>query len=334
MRVGIIGCGAIAARAHIPAFARAGATLVAVADIDISRAKALAKKFSVPAVYSDYHELLAEDVEMVAICTPPKTHAQIAIDAADKGKHILLEKPMTTSLEDAKRVVNACRLNKIKLCMVHEFRFFPCVQEAKKRISSGKLGNILSIEMISHPQFPMRWTDSTWFYDKWNLLDDMGVHIIDILGYLTDWIPPRTVSAVARDATGNMGFFNQIQAIIELVNSCAVYLNLSYVTGTYEMTGRIFGTAGKIEVDVTNNYLSEIHGYITPIDELSSTIRKSWRTAGAIITKAYFRGSLNYYDVVIPSFLNSIAQGTDPPVGPEEGMWVVDFVQRIKDSVR
>jgi predicted dehydrogenase len=329
MKVGIVGCGAIAARAHIPSFARASVQVVAVADTDISRANSFARKFGIPHVYSDFRQLLEEDLDLVSICTPPKTHGLIAIEAAHKGKHVLLEKPMTTTLTEAEELVSACTANKTKLCVVHQYRFIPCVQEAKKRIAEGRLGKIISIHLTAHPQFPMRWADSGWLYDKWSLLDDIGVHLLDILTFLSDANAIR-VSLGAHDSTGKMGFFDSIQATIELEDSQAVYLDLSWIIGSYELTANVFGTAGKLTLDIRNNFLSEIHGYVTPFDEMSQTLRKSTGTFASALTRKYFRGTLIYHDILIRSFIDSISKGDPSPVGPLEGMRIVRFLEKIK----
>lgn len=331
MKVGVIGCGAIAARAHLPAFKRAGAEIVALSDVDLTRAIRLAKRFDVPHVYRDHHELLAGDIELVSVCTPPKTHATIAVDAARAGKHVLLEKPMATTLQDAERIIGECDSNKVKLCMMHEYRFIPSFMEAKRRVSRGRVGKVLSIQMTVHPQFPMKWSDAAWLYDKWALLDDIGVHYVDILNYLTE-AEPRRVWVVARDTTGKMGFFNYIQAVIELANSCVAYLDLSWVTGSYEATVQLFGTAGRIDIDVRNDYLSESHGSLTPFDEISTTFRKSWRTFSRVASKKAFRYPLVYHDVVIRSFLDSLARNEEPPVGAEDGKRAVEFLEKIKQA--
>jgi UDP-N-acetylglucosamine 3-dehydrogenase len=333
MKVGIVGCGAIAARAHVPAFARAGANIVAVADTDLRRAQDFAKKFHIPAAYSDYRQLLDEDLELVSVCSPPETHARIAVDAANMGKQILVEKPMATNLDDAERIARSCETNQVKLCVMHQYRFIPSVQEAKRRLSVGRLGQVLSIQMVAHPQFPLRWSDSAWLYTKWSLLDDVGVHLLDVLSYLTQG-RPRHVSAVARDTGGKMGFYDNIQVMIELVDSSVAFLDLSWVVGTTELSSQIFGSAGKLDLDMRQNYLGESHGYITPFDELSSTIRKSWKTMASALTKKYFRGTLIYHDVVIRSFIDSITRGKDSPVGPEEGKRIVEFLEVIKQSTR
>jgi predicted dehydrogenase len=329
MRVGIIGCGAIAARAHIPAFLKYGADIVALADIDLNRANRLAKRFNIPHVFSDYHELLATNVELVSICTPPQKHASMAIAAANAGKNILLEKPMAGSVEDAESIIHACKMNDVKLCMMHEYRFIPCIQEAKRRVASGRLGQIIAIAITAHPQFPMRWSDSEWLYEKWSLLDDVGVHYLDILAYLTHAVA-KHVSVVARDTTGKLGFFDYIQATIELEGSCVAQLDLSWAAGSYELTSRVFGTAGRIDIDIRNDYLSELHGYVTPIDEIHATMHKSWRTVSNVLRRRYFRGALLYHELLIRDFLARISKDEDPPVGPEEGRVTIELMEQIK----
>ncbi len=333
MKVGIIGCGAIATRAHIPAFRRAGAEIVALSDIDMTRATGVAKRFNIAHVYSDYRELLAGDAELVSVCTPPRTHATISVDAAKEGKQILLEKPMATNLNEADSIIRACESNKVKLCMMHEYRFYPCVRQAKQRISRGRVGQVLAAQITVHPQFPLKWSDSTYFYEGWGMLEEIGVHYLDILSYITE-ARPRRVWVAARDATEKMGFFNYIQTMIELSNSCVAYLDLSWVGGSFEATAKFFGTAGKIDLDIRNDYISESHGFLTPLDEMNDTLRKSWHTLGRILSKEAFKGPTVYHDTVIRSFMESISQNGEPPVGAEEGRKSVELLQLIKQAAQ
>jgi len=332
MKIGIIGAGAIAERAHIPAFQRAGATIVAIADTDLARATRLAKRVGIPEVYSDFKQMLDEGLDVVSICTPPITHASIALEVARKCRNILLEKPMATNLSEAEHLVEICNSNKVKLCVVHQYRFIPCVQSARKRIVSGRIGNIISIQLTAHPQFPMRWSDSAWLYDKWSLLDDFGVHLFDVLSYLTDASPLR-ISTFAHDSTGKMGFFDSIQVLIELGQSLVAYVDLSWISSSIETTANVFGTGGKITLDIRNNSLTEVHGYITPFDEMSATIRKSSRTIASVLTRRYFKGTLLYHELLIRSFLSSIVNDIAPPVGPLEGKKIVEFLEKTKASL-
>jgi len=332
MRIGIIGAGAIAERAHIPAFQRAGATIVAIADTDLARARRVAERVGIPEVYSDYKQMLGQNLDVVSICTPPITHVSIALEVAQQCRNILLEKPMATNLSEAQHLVEVCNSNKVKLCVVHQYRFIPCVQSARTRIVSGRIGKIISIQLTAHPQFPMRWSDSAWLYDKWSLLDDVGAHLFDVISYLTDASPLR-ISTMAHDSTGKMGFFDSIQVLIDLGQSLVAYVDLSWISGSNEMTANVFGTAGKITLDIRNNSLTETHGYITPFDEMSATIRKSTRTTASALTRRWFKGTLLQHELLIRSFLSSIANDTSPPVGPLEGKKIVEFLEKTKASL-
>jgi predicted dehydrogenase len=92
----------------------------------------------------------------------------------------------------------------------------------------------------------------------------------------------------------------------------------------------VFGTAGRIDIDIRNDYLSELHGYVTPIDEIHATMHKSWRTVSNVLRRRYFRGALLYHELLIRDFLARISKDEDPPVGPEEGRVTIELMEQIK----
>ena len=105
--IGIIGCGAIA-EAHLSAYLANSAQITAVSDVSLERAEALAAKAGKPSVYIDYLELLdSGKVDAISICTPPHLHREIVIAALQRGIHILCEKPLAGTLEDAQAMVEA-----------------------------------------------------------------------------------------------------------------------------------------------------------------------------------------------------------------------------------
>lgn len=143
--VGIIGCGGIAS-SHIQGWLDTGsAEIVAVADIDLARAEALAGRFSVGRFYRDYLEMLkAESLDFVSICTWAQTHAEITVKAAESGvKGILCEKPMAVSLGEANMMVEACDKHGVKLAIRHQRRFHPVHLSVKEFLSEGRLGKPL-----------------------------------------------------------------------------------------------------------------------------------------------------------------------------------------------
>jgi predicted dehydrogenase len=331
MRVGVIGCGAVAIRAHLPAYRSIGAEIVGVADVDESRARFSARKFNVAKWFCDYRELLREDIDVVSVCTPNATHSPITIDAAKAGKHVLVEKPMATTLEDADRMIEACKDSGVKLCPIFNYRFLPSVQEAKKRVEAGRIGRVLAIHGIAHVLIPMVWSKSEWFYYKWGLLEDFGVHLIDVINYVLSPSKVKDGWVAARDLTESMACLNQIDTLILLDNGACIHLDLSWITGCYELSLKVLGSAGTFDLDLRDNYLREIHGFSTPLEDMSSSFQKSLRVVGDVLRGVYFEGALKYHRLVIRQFVESIEKKSKPPISVEEGRSVIaimDFIKR------
>jgi len=164
MKVGVIGCGAIAQRAHIPTFnSIEGVEVQAVCDINEEKARKTAKKYKIKEYYTDYKTMLENpSINLVSICTPPNLHAEIIIEAARAGKHVLVEKPLATKLKDALKAIQTAKENKIKLCVTHNYRYYPAIRKAKTLIDNGKLGRITSITHQANMRIPLTWTTSTW----------------------------------------------------------------------------------------------------------------------------------------------------------------------------
>ncbi len=139
LKIGIIGCGSIAKHRHMPEYhASSGAVIAAVCDINEGRAKGFADLYEAKA-YTDYRELLDDtDIDAVSVCTPNYLHAPISVAALNAGKHVLCEKPMATSMEEAQDMIEAAHKNGKKLMIAHNQRFVPSHKKAKELIARGK----------------------------------------------------------------------------------------------------------------------------------------------------------------------------------------------------
>jgi predicted dehydrogenase len=166
--IGIIGCGVIGKGGHIRRYLNnPQAKIVAVADIREERAKEAAELAGGAAWYTDYHDLLKrEDVQGVSICTPHPVHAEPAIAAADAGKHILCEKPMCVTVQQANAMAEAVKRNKVKFQMGYQTHFSPSMQMTKRLIEEGYLGRIHQISSIGGGHQDGN-QDADWFYSKW-----------------------------------------------------------------------------------------------------------------------------------------------------------------------
>ena len=333
MNVGVIGCGMIAKKAHLPAYSSLeNVELIAVSDIKEKAAKSCAKKFGAKKWFTDYHDLLKEDLDLVSICTPIFTHAQITTDVANSGINVLVEKPMATNLREADEMINVCRLNGVKLCIMHNFRFVPCLLDAKRRIVAGRIGRIVSLQATKYDLIPMSWSHSSWFYYKWGMLEDVGIHMIDAINFLCG-SELEDVKVIARDYTGNMDFFNHISSIMLFRNKACAFLDVSWVSGCNESSIKVQGTGGILNIDMRNNHIQEIHGYSTPLEDIKNCNKKSFRTMKSALNKTYFKGAMLYHRQIISEFITSITEDREPPIPGSEGRKAIAIMDAIKSSL-
>ena len=191
LRAGVIGAGAIAAFRHLPEYvANPDVELVAVSDPRLERAQAEAVRRGIPAAYADYHEMLAcERLDLVSVCTPNHLHARAAIDALEAGAHVLVEKPMATTLDDADAMIAAARAAGRVLMVDQNERFMPVHTTARRILESGALGRVLTFRAFYGHDGPENWTPTAeWFFTQAQstsgALGDLGVHKADILRFL------------------------------------------------------------------------------------------------------------------------------------------------------
>lgn len=192
LRVAVIGCGSIAQHRHLPEYkANKNVELVAVCDIKEERALEVAEKFGAKA-YKSYEELLSGGgVDAVSVCTPNYLHAPITIAALNAGVHVLCEKPMATSKQEAEAMIAAAKESGKKLMIAHNQRFVPSHQKARKLIESGEIGRIYSFRTAFGHGGPEGWSvdgKESWFFKKEKAfvgaMGDLGVHKTDLLRYL------------------------------------------------------------------------------------------------------------------------------------------------------
>lgn len=192
IKVGVIGCGSIAKHRHIPEHAaNENVEIVAFCDIVEERAQEYADQYNAKA-YTSFEELLKnEEVDAVSVCTPNSLHAPISIAALNAGKHVLCEKPMATSAEEADAMIAAGEKNGKKLMIAHNQRFVASHAKARSIIESGALGKIYSFRTAFGHGGPENWSadgSNSWFFKKElafiGAMGDLGVHKTDLLRYL------------------------------------------------------------------------------------------------------------------------------------------------------
>lgn len=217
MKVGIIGCGKIAQVRHIPEYVEnANAQIYGFYDINLERAKELAKKYDGKA-YASYEELLNDpQIEAVSVCAANSAHAEITIAALKAGKHVLCEKPMATTLEDCEAMVKAAEESGKYLMIDQNQRLAKAHVEAKKMVDDGLIGDIVTFRTTFGHGGPETWSidpgKNTWFFDRkkaaMGAMADLGIHKTDLIQFLTSQTVVETTAKLMtldkKDANGEM----------------------------------------------------------------------------------------------------------------------------------
>lgn len=186
VRIGVIGAGYIA-NYHLGGLAAAGgADVRVVSGRTAESTRALADRYGIPEIETDWRRVLdRKDIDAVVITTPDFTHAEIAKAAAAAGKAILLQKPMATTSDECREVIAAARNAGVLLQVSFMHRYFEEVVRTREILAEGKAGKVFAVRMRNATPGP-DW--KTWFFSRANVgggvVMQLGVHGIDLLRHL------------------------------------------------------------------------------------------------------------------------------------------------------
>lgn len=299
VKIGILGAGAIAERAHIAHYVKLEhVELSAIADLDQNRAEQVAEKFGIPNVYTNVGELLARrDIDGVSICTPNKFHADHSIAAMKAGKHVLVEKPMCMNLQEAEEMICTSKMTGKALMVSFTHRFFSHNQYVKEQLEEGTIGTPLTFRIrFAHLGPYTSWeAKSGWFFNKelsgGGALLDMGIHALDLLRYFGGEF--KEIKGYAATLKHNIEVEDYAAALIAFESGTYGHME----TGWYSQPGftgyEIYGTEGTIICDYqTVRILREVDGVKQWVER--PTNGDPWVTELRFFTNAILSGSLSH----------------------------------------
>lgn len=257
-RVGIIGLGGIAQLVHLPILKKLNSVEIsAVAEINKNRLKTIADKFSIKDRYTDYHAMLEKaDIDAVIVATPTNTHHEIALDCLNSKKHLLIEKPVATTLAETKEI---CKTSKEsgKFTMVGmNARFRPDAMLLKSLINSGELGNIFYIRAgWARKQS----SNENWFSKKkiagGGAIIDLGIVLLDLSMWLLSYPELKSVS-VQKYHHRTKGVEDSAVGFVRFGNSAVINFDVSWSfhseKDSFALTA--FGTEGTAHLNPLKAY--------------------------------------------------------------------------------
>ncbi len=250
MNVAIIGCGRIA-HAHATAISERGdISLVAVVDPVEEKRREFADTYGGSA-YDSIQAMLAESPpDGACLCTPPVMHEEGATELLTSGVHVLCEKPLAISSEEAQSMISQAERAERVLMVSSKFRFVEDLWEARRRIESGKIGPVVHVEVSFCSRLPLV---DTWHTQPelsgGGVIMDNGPHAYDVLSVLTGDCKPRVVAAALGRGSANGRVEETAEIIVRLTGESVgrIALSWAYNSATLDYV-HVHGSHGELRI--------------------------------------------------------------------------------------
>lgn len=327
---GVIGAG-IFGEMHALTFSRAPQSkLVAVCDLDKKRADEIAKKYGASTVYTDYRQLLENpEVKAVSVATPDFAHREIAVACAQAGKHLLVEKPLATTVADAEAILKAAEAAKIKLMVDFHNRVNPPFVNAKQAIKNGEIGRPAYVYVkLSNTTFVatkmLSWagkTSALWF---------LASHTTDLVRWLLDDEPVRVYAVTRSGILKEMGIDTQDfhVAIVEFKGGAVATFENSWILPqtepmVYNFKFEMLGSKGSIYVNTSD------HRAMEQYTEKSASLPD---VLGVVPTSPLRLGGFVYESIL--QFVDAVANDTPVSATGRDGLAATRLLTAISQSAK
>ncbi len=321
VKVGIVSF----AHVHAPPYAAALAELeaadfVGITDREAARGREAAERYG--AGFFEEAESLFEAVDAVVVCSENRAHAGDAISALERGVHVLCEKPIATTVEDARAMIHASEAANRQLRTAFPVRYLPAIVRAREILRSGGVGRVLAVNATNHGQNP-----GGWFLDPeasgGGAVMDHTVHVADLLRWMLD-VEAKSVYAEIGSFFGAEGIDDAAILTLELEGGAFADGTFATIDPSWsrgegfptwgDVTLRIAGTSGVLDVDPFARHLTTFH------HETGDT---SW---------AYIGEDMNA--LMLDDFLRGVAEEDPAGASGLDGLRALEIVLAAYDSAK
>lgn len=346
LKVGIIGCGGIANGKHMPSLDKiVEIEMVAFCDVDLEKAEVAAKKYGSEEakVYTDYKELLKDEtIDVVHVCTPNRSHSSITVDVLESGKHVMCEKPMAKTSEEAGKMVEAANRTGKKLTIGYQNRFRVDSRYLKTTCENGELGEIYfaKAHAIRRRAVPTWGVFLNEFEQGGGPLIDIGTHALDLTLWMLDNYKPKYVVgnvyhklSKKENAANAWGPWDPKKFTVEdsafgfitMENGATIVIESSWALNSLEVgeaQTTLCGTEGGADMKdglrINGENLSRL--YETKIEFGSSGV-------------AFNEGTIeDPAEVEARAWIDCILNDKEPVVKPEQALVVTEILEAIYES--
>jgi len=346
LKAGIIGCGGIAEQKHLTSVLKIkDAEVAALCDIIPEKAETLKKKFSLAdaKVYYDYKELIKDgSIDVVHICTPNSSHCSITVDSLEAGKHVMCEKPMAVSFEEAKKMTQTAKKTGKVLTIGYQYRCNPAPMYLKKACQRGDLGDIYfaKAHAIRRRGVP---TWGVFLKEKeqgGGPLIDIGTHALDMALWMMDNYKPKSVTGSVYKKLGDNPDSGNIWGpwdpkeytvedsafgFITMENGATIILESSWALNSLDVGEAMCSLSGtKAGADMKDGLR------INSSDLGKLIVTKPDLAVGGV--QFYEGKSMEAKDIECLNFYDAVLNGAQLRVTPEQAMVVTQILEGIYES--
>jgi len=332
LKVGIIGCGVVALKRHAPSYKLdKRCKLVSVMAPKLGKAKIFADMFNIPRYYDDLEAFFSEGLDVVSICTPPSTHAELAISCMKQGLHVLVEKPMAMNISEAFRMVKEAEKQGVKLSICHNFLFshsMSYLNDWDRREKLGRIDGVWALRISNLKREVHKWYPRL----PGGLFFDESPHMLYLLKH---FLPKLKVCNIitSRDSISEQKP-RKIEIYFTEEKSRSALLTMDYGCSRDEWFLYLIAEKALVKIDFFKDTITilgkaEHHDPFDvlkgSIDEIMQNICQHFKTGLRHSIGRQYYG----HDKLIHLFIDSIIKNTAPPVKPEEGLAIVELQESI-----
>jgi len=326
-RFALVGAG-LFGEVHAKAYSTTpGAELALVCDLNGERAKEVASQYGAGGFVTDWREVAAAgDIDAVSVATPDFAHAQIAVELAKAGKHLLVEKPLAMSVEECDQIIAAAEASGVKLMVDFHNRWSPAFHEAHRLLRAGELGRprLLYFRLSNTTYVPLEML--SWA-ERSSVLWFLGAHAIDMVCWLTgEW--PQRVYAVSRGGVlkeKGVDVPDFFQSTLEFPSGAVASVENCWLLpqsapSVFDLKCEIVGSEATINIDTSSNRTVEIAG------------KESLRYAEVLGAPWVHGRQVGFMVESVRHFANCVIEDREPLISGEQGREVTRIACAIERS--
>jgi len=341
LKVAVIGAGFISSNRHLPAWRSLGnkIELVGLSDLNRDTATSVAHQFKVRQAYVDPAEMLAkEKPNVVDICTPPATHARLALMAMEQGCNMLIEKPMALTNTDCDAIVNGAKRHNVEVCVGHTGLFYEPFIRGRKMVEEGAIGKFQGMRVvISTPTDYMTSNRDHWAHKlPGGAIGETGPHAVYMSLAFMSRVQKVTVDGLKQLPQYPWSQYEDYR--INLVGEGAISsIHVNYASNQWMSWVEIAGSEGSLILDLHGRVVTKIDRPVLTVPKFALSVlgqaAQILKEAGLTTVKVVTHREASTHEHLIRGFAESLLNGTTTPVTAEEGREAVRVMGLIADQL-